>query len=351
MIEESVQSLWWEEIHGPRSVRAEIYGALCGAKPVILTGKAIPWLKFLRSLISTDIQNAFEIYTVIIDAEEEDPGRYLLGRFGKEFANSYREHSDPPLPKYLKNIKALENSLICITGIGDDCFKSWERFLKDFKTTKPEEGLFLINTSVPFNEIMKSTRITVIDIASKITFHDVLLFSMLLASKLDIDEIWKQYTAWMVSLLFGNNVELLADIVTNEMPRHSTNDYHNIIKSRLADGNLLPDKANFDKSLWTAQIQILFPIIENLRVSIIKQNFEKMKNALQTKDEYYFGNRIVNPFDAELGLLAQLSYLFPDKMRQNIYFLRDCRNSLAHIEYCNVSDIDSIISLNSMLVR
>ena len=350
MTDQSASSLWWEEIQGPRSVRADIYTALCDAKSVTLTGENIPWSRTLRTLISSEIQNNLGIYADEINSSEitDNIEDYLLKRFGKnEDINNYREKIDPPLPEYIKRIGALEKKLIYISKTTQSCYKSFAAFLQSFRPRKAEDGIFLIETSGPVNDITSTNKITVIDVSSRITFYDVLSFSMLLVSKLDIKEIWKQYTAWMVSLLFGDNIELLADIITNVIPQSSTSDYHNIVKEKLAD------TTKFDKSLWTAQLQILFPVIENLRTFIIEKNLTEIGKTLQAEAEYYCGKRITDPYDAELGFLSYLSakkQLFSYGINQNIQFLHVCRNLLAHMKYCDVSDIEKIVSLNSQLI-
>jgi len=349
MTDHSASSLWWEEIQGPRSVRADIYKDLCNAKSVTLTGENIPWSGTLRQLISADIQN-LNIYTDVINGDEIKTTieNCLLERFGKkEDINNYREKIDPPLPEYIRKIRALEKKLIYISKIAHNDYISLETFLQGFKSKKAEDGIFLIETSESIPGITSTNKISVIDAASRITFYDVLSFSMLLTSKLNIKEIWKQYTAWMLSLLFSDNIELLADIITNIIPQYSTNDYHNIVKEKL------DDKTKFDKSLWTAQLQILFPIIENLRAFIIEKNFAEIEKALQEEEEYYCEERVTDPYDAELGFLFYLSskkHLFSYETHQNIQFLHDCRNLLAHLKYCDASAIEKIDSLNSRFI-
>jgi hypothetical protein len=346
MTDRSVDSVWWEEIHGPRTVKAEIYKALCGAKSVVLVGKAIPWSEKLRSLIGIDLQT-FGIYIEeISDAKNvEDPANYLLERFGKpDDRNNYREGKDPSLPKYIKNIRALANKFICISGITSNNCKSWETFLNGFKPERAEDGVFLFEVSTPPENIVNINRISVIDIASKISFYDVLSFSMLLSSTLKMEDIWKQYIAWITSLLYEKNIESLADVYSDCLFDCSINDIHTVLKDRIKDDNL------FEKSIWTAQVKIFFPMIEELRIAIINQHKDKIEKYLQSGVYEYCDKQITDPYDAELGFLVYLSAkskgnIFSYEVFKNISFLHDCRNQLAHINYCDVSTIQGIISL------
>jgi len=348
MTEQSFDSIWWEEIHGPRTVRSEIYKAFCDAKSVVLAGGTAPWAKKLQFLISADLEGNLSIHTEEIHDVNKirNPGEYLLGKFGKtDDKNRYREGSDPSLPEYIKTKKILENKFIYISKLEGDNYKPWEAFINSFKSKKATDGIFLIETSLPVQSIKTTNRITVIDIVSKISFYDVLSFSMLLSSILEVGDIWKQYIAHITSLLYDKNVESLGEFYSNYLSGCVIKDIHNVLKDKINDDIL------FEKSIRTAQIQILFPMIEELRIEIIRRHRDKIEKFLQSSEhKNLLDKRIVDPFDAELGFLVYLSAvskgaIFSRQISDIIYFLHERRNELAHIEYCDVSAIERIINL------
>ena len=351
MIDKSAANLWWEEIYGPRISRNEICKAISSAQSVIIIGDAIPWPKTLISLIKVELQENLGLYLEEINGYDniENPGEFLLRKFGKpEEINKYRAGIHPSLPDYIKSIHALENKLIFITGLEAKTYELWEKFINQYRAKNEKEGLFLIEAFMPISDTKNSNRITKVDIMSKISFYDILSFSIFLSSSLKTEEIWKQYTAWTTGLLFSKKIESLANIYSDKLLQSSILNYHAILKTETSD------EIFFNKALWTAQLQILFPIIENLRLIIINNHKSEIEYILQTEDCFYCDKKVTDPYDAELGFLIYLSRisskrLFDAETYKNILFLHDCRNHLAHLEYCDISDIEKIIELNNNL--
>ena len=349
MIEKSVSGIWWEEIYGPRLSRKQIYQTICLKKPVVFSAEAVPWPRTLISLIRAEIQENLGIYLEEINGNEkiENPGEYLLRKFGKrEEINKYRAGVHPSLPEYIRNIGALENKLVFVSGVTTEKYKLWEKFIVQYKPKNEKGGLFLIEAKMPLNtEIAGSGRTAKIDIMSSISFYDILSFSILLASQLPVNEILKQYTAWTTSLLFNRKIETIAEMYSEKFIQSSFQDYHRILQTETND------ELFFSKSLWTAQLQILFPVIENLRLKIINSHRADIEYILQTEDCYYCDRKITDPYDAELGFLVYLSWknqkkVFTAETAKNIQFLNECRNRLAHHEYCDAFAINKIIDLD-----
>jgi hypothetical protein len=354
MTNTAFSQFWWEEVPGPRRVRAEICEALKLAKSVVLTGTMIPWSKELRSLISKEFQDELDIYTDEISSSEstKDPASYLLNKFGhSEDANNYREGVDPPLPEYLRKIKAIERKLIYVSGKSEDEFASWGAFLNRYKPKNPEDGIFLVETSVPVDEIAVSGKMVVVDTTSKFSFYDVLSFSIYLASRLDYSELWKHYAAWAAALVYEKDIESIADVFANVLPGVSPENIHAVILQRTAD------RQHFKQSIWKTQLQILFPLIESLRTNIVSRYYQPIKDVLVSGKHDYYGRRILDPFDSELGFLTYLGslnnnandHLFPYDIYQEICFLHECRNKLAHLEFCDIPAINQIIKISGRL--
>ena len=350
----AVSHFWWEEIPGPRHVRTEICEALKSAKSVVLTGPVISWPKELRSLVSKEFQVEFGIYSEEISSSESsnNPSMYLLNKFGKpEDVHNYREGIDPPLPEYLKKTNAIERKLVYVPGISKNEFNSWGEFLKRYKPKSFNDGIFMVETSAPVEDIATSGRITIIDVSSRFSFYDVLSFAMLLASSLNYTEIWKHYAAWVAALIYEKDIETLADFLVKFLPGIVQGDIHTAIMQRTTDQQYTR------QSIWKTQFQIVFPLIENARTSIISKYIKPIKDALASGEHIYCGRRILDPLDSEFGFLAYLGslndsangHLFPYDIYQDICFLHECRNKLAHLEFCDIQEIDQIININIRL--
>ena len=74
--------------------------------------------------------------------------------------------------------------------------------------------------------------------------------------------------------------------------------------------------------LWRAQAAVLLPHIESQRFNIVRNNMSKFQGALQDK----------NPLDVELSELERSVWSHAYcKVHNNVKYLRDARNDLAHL--------------------
>ena len=108
---------------------------------------------------------------------------------------------------------------------------------------------------------------------------------------------------------------------------------------------------SLEHSLWKAQLQIIFPMIESERIQMIERYRDIIEEAVKTEcfdfnrciNRYMtqYGERLENAFDAEVGTLCRMShlqcasdtsqYLFflPDEEdRVRLALLHDMRNSV-----------------------
>jgi len=341
--------VFWEEIPGPRRILGEITGALREGHPVLLDTTEAPWLKDLRYMVCAELQKE-GVYAEEIDARESGanhPGNYLLDRFGKkEEINGYREGIDPPLPDYLRSRGTLEGKLLCVWGVQPNRFKAWSDFVTRYKSGGVKGGVFLLESAGGGLNLAASARkLAAIDARQRISVYDVLSFAMLLASPLALPEIWKHYLAWYASTVFERDIETLAAFLTEAAASGGApGDLVRALEARAGDPRLLA------RSAWRAQLQIIFPVIENLRVEIITRYRDRIQTALDRTEVLYCGKKIKNPYEAELGYLVYLAnqgnlLSFPHDDYSDIAFLHECRNSIAHMDPCDMDRLMRIIAL------
>jgi len=353
--------IFWKEIPGPRRILSDITGALMDARPVILDASEVPWMKDLRYMACSELQKE-GIYAEELNAREDragkagNPGLFLLERFGrKEDINRYREGIDPPLHEYLRSHHVLDDKLVCVWGISQERSKGWLDFVKRYKAKTPHDGLFLLETEkADLSNAASSAvnKLAVIDVRSMISVYDVLSFAMLLASPLSFHVTWKHYLSWLASTVFENDIESLALFFAEESPRlDSPERLLTVLENHVEDPKQLRTAA------WRAQLQIIFPLIENLRVYLIERHREKIQIALDRTDILYCGKKVEDPYDAELGFLIFLAnqrissnsgerlLFFPQEEFSNMVFLHECRNSIAHRDPCDAQKIEMIIRL------
>ena len=91
------------------------------------------------------------------------------------------------------------------------------------------------------------------------------------------------------------------------------------------------------RRLWSAQVAVLLPQIESQRVNIVRNNMSKFQRALQYKD----------PLDVELSELERSVWsLTHCKVHNNVKYLRDARNDLAHLHLLEPEKALELVQFN-----
>jgi hypothetical protein len=341
--------LWWEEIPGPRGILNEITRTLKDSRSVILNRCNVPWIKRLRYIVSRAMEEQ-HIITSEIDASTQgtdDPGKFLLGQMGRrEDINDFRDGMGITIFKHFKDRGVLQSKLVCILNIEESRQQEWAEFITRYKSKDMHDGIFFLEVNNPDGRnfsLPVSPRILKIDMRSTISIYDVLSFTMLMASSLPVHDMWKQYIAWLSTIIFEKDVESMADYLGNRLQNLSQAEILVTLES------LVEDREFLNHAAWRAQMHIFFPVIEQIRISLIEKNKDAIKSALDQHEIIYFDNRITEPYDAELGPLAHM--VGRDWLRiagqecAEILLLHDCRNNLAHVTPCKLAHMERIIDI------
>ena len=113
--------------------------------------------------------------------------------------------------------------------------------------------------------------------------------------------------------------------------------------------------SQIQRRIWESQLQVLFPIVESIRINLIAGNKEELYSLLKKRDVRQYGETIENPFDLEWGTL---SYALTLKDINDEYYLkltkaeieiirsfRDYRNNLAHGDVCSAAQVSDILAV------
>ncbi|MBQ5759741.1 MAG: hypothetical protein IIV92_06485 [Schwartzia sp.] len=111
--------------------------------------------------------------------------------------------------------------------------------------------------------------------------------------------------------------------------------------------------SEIEHRIWAAQVQVLFPVIEIERVSLIQKYKTEIQNVLDSDYIEQYHEQLTNALDTELGTLCYLMSRKEDGMyilyipdegdRKRIKFLHDCRNKLAHAVCCSPGQIYELL--------
>lgn len=372
MYKRSNKDFWWNDITGAKNLVDKVIDAMLEKKHIALhIPSDIPWRDAMRACVQKRIKSDSHLYNnvivEIIDITDEynyeqSPGVFLLQRFAKSsIINGYRENARVTVQKYISKNNVLKNRIIWLKGMDDETTDIWVDFCKEFK--QDDDATFILeiknNSSLKEYELFKDVYFN-----NTVFPYDVYLFnSILLSDRHSYTDIWKNYISTVAVNLCDVDVELSCYFINNTNFREEDciESLKNIsllpeFMRRGADDNpkhiLAICRKNLDdelhKKLWTAQLKVLFPIIEMERMKIIENNLMALQEILDKYSIKQYEEVLSNPYEIELGTLKYIYekkiYNGCDKIEyKKINFLRECRNKLAHISYCNYEDVRKLL--------
>lgn len=361
-------NFWWNRITGPNFIVNSVARSLSEGKSVfILIPDDLPWRAEMRAIIENAYRQDYgnsNVYFSPVDVSEECqddmPGDYILKTFAKKNQTGYRQGSSQSIQDYIINKGILNNRIIWVKGLTSKSIMLWKKFCEAFNSSSLETGLFVIE----INESVKcvdSDHISVINYRNFVSPYDVQLFSQyLLFDNLNYDGPWKEYLSILISRLCENDGEIAECIISNyilnknslieilekvaDQPefgrRGAASDSNNLL--RFARQN---DTGEINKRIWAAQLQYLFPIIENIRISIITKVSNQISPYLDEVIQY--GESVSDVYDLEVGSLDFLvqKHLNDSVLKEKTKLLHDCRNKLAHRSICELNEIDALMKM------
>lgn len=375
------QDFWWNNITGPHKAVVGVAEALLSNSTVILKVPAdLPWRRPMRSAIEEQIRNMSgsgnTIITQIDVADEctpnDDPGRYLLKRFAKsDVFRSYREKSGISIQDYMIHNSVLKDTIIWIKGVDKGQASKWLKFCQGYKGLSVEDGLFVMELHEQAN-LIEAKNIQTVVFDECVREYDLQLFnSFVLDEQSTYNDRWKNYISTLAASLCKTDAEVselylrLMDF-RNEDPLTGIEEIAELpdFARRGEDANSTHvlnlwrkgNKAELNRRVWEAQLQVLFPIIEMLRVKLVKELEDDLRKCLSERYVLQFGEQITDPYDLEFGTLTWLMakqddnwmrYLYvPDEdTRHRIHFLKECRNCLAHTDCCSVEQVRDLMTM------
>jgi len=290
----------------------------------------------------------------------------ILSRFAStSVCKGYREKSKVTIQDYINKKDVIRNQIIWVKGLSEKTAELWIKFCKGFSPKSLTEGLFVLEVqgraptvetkylkSIAFNECVSS--------------YDVQLFnSFILDSQLEYTENWKKYISATAASVCGIDAEVSGLLLRvtdfkhespmagiqriSEMPDFERRGASESSNHVLWNYRNKVDAA-IEQSIWSAQVQVLFPIIEMERVAIVQKWYSQIEESLVASPVQQYGETISNPMDVELGTLCymmchrksadQYSLYIPyEDVRSRIRFLHKCRNMLAHVSCCTPAQI------------
>lgn len=372
------EEFWWNHITGPNVVVSNVVSALLNGKMVVLKVPSdLPWRHSMRSAVHTAFSERSDCSDVVIElidlrdenARQMQPGRFILDRFATPtISRGYREKSKVTVQDYISAKDIIKNRIVWIKGIDPDVAGEWIRFCRGFSQRSASQGLFVLevneNTSVTETNLLR-----VINFSDCVSNYDVQLFnSFVLGNQKQYSDGWKKYIAVCTAAICGVDAEISQTMLQSldfrvesplegirqidQMPdfmrRGENGSNHVLWHYRNGDMALLEHR------LWSAQVQVLFPMIELERVELIGRYESQIREVLAGGGITQYNQILQEPMDVELGTLSYLMgarmedgfytlYIPSEEDRERIRFLHTCRNQLAHASCCTPEQVEQLL--------
>ena len=375
MLDTLWEEFWWNHITGAQVVVSKVTSLLLDNAMVILKVPSdLPWRHAMRGSIHAAFQQRSDFEDVVIelidaiDDNQENlvPGRFVLQRFASStVSRGYREKSRITVQQYIMQKDVIKNRIIWIKGLTGKTAEEWVDFCKGFAPRTVTDGLFVLEIHGNMN-VTATKYIQTINYSDSVSNYDVQLFnSFVLDGEGTYSNSWKKYIAVMAALICDIDVEV-SERLLRETDFRKEEPIKGIQRiSKLPEfkyRGLEADSAHvlwyyqngyiseIKHRVWAAQVQILFPIIEFERESIIRKWEALIKAALEEEETKQYGEIIKEPIDVELGTLCYMMarengvlYIPDENARRRIRFLHECRNLLAHASCCTSEQVSELL--------
>lgn len=371
------EDFWWNNVTGPNLVVQSVGDALLEKKMVILKVPSdLPWRHFMRGTVEAYFRETSRLYDVVveqIDISDENPERLEPGRFIlRKYANArdkrgYREKSRNSIQEYIYGKGIMRNRIVWIKGLDGREAQKWIDFCTKMPIGEISGGLFVIEANHDV-QLSETPSLKLVDFSKLVSSYDVQLFNSILLEGKNHSSEWKRYISTCSATVCDTDAEiskLLIDIV--DFRKESILDgLKKIVEmgdfKKRGAGNgsehvlgyyRKGDLSEINHRIWSAQIKVLFPIIEMERIELITKYKDQIQGSIGKADITQYGDPVNDALDVELGSLYYLMNLkndmdqyyiqITDADRKRIRFLRECRNDLAHLNCCSTDQLCKLL--------
>ena len=359
---------WWEKITSASAFVDATVAALRECKmPVLLVPNDLPWRDSMRYVMQGHVvKDCFRLSVETIDALDENKGNLTPGIFLLKMLedDTYRRSSRHTIQQHILNNNLMQGKLLWIKGLSETNIDQWLEFCNGFKIDQRERGMIVVE--MPFDkDLSRYENLKAIQYESYIRNYSVQLFIEYVLDDKGYDKRWRNYLAMLISTLCKKDVEIACRLaqdhnlkvcridealrnisVDKKFARRGCSEDHilNLVRNKKTE--------KMDRLIWTAQMQVLFPMMEIERVKWVERYKTEIKSVLDKRGVTVVGGNtfIADPYEVELKhlhdmyRLGELDKEWDDKRENRLKLMYDCRNDLAHLHTCSYEKVCALLN-------
>lgn len=332
------EKMWWDDTANPRKFKNEVVNQLMSSRSMLVTIPSdLPWKMRLIGKISEELYS--EAHNLVILENNADPETGLLSRY---FPESVRILYRPPysLGRFMaeqdKTVLHTKDIFILLTDgtIQEKWIYVIREYLK-YRKKQDTAARFLIFSETKPNST-SSSFLEKLNYGDYVKSFDAESFASALAASSSVQEWTMPYLSKLLCFLSDRKPEVMAELSSQaEKLLHDPAS----CKELLLDQKLDLTDSDIEQRIWKAQVQTIFPALEELRSRIISKYYTDLQLALSKNDfhDRLTGEAITSPQDLELGHITALTgmsdtFILAKADLDLVYKAKEARDSLAHLK-------------------
>lgn len=347
--------VWWTMVNSSKTLFNEIKKGIENRSPILLTlDSPLPWKETFYSLCQSAIAeiNTGKSLEYLDGSKKEEPSQLLFQSYVPQTIKM-EYWPDQSIPEFLAEKKnlSLHQGIFLVLGIHDAAIlENWLNLISAYQESCKKNGTDSALFFLEYSGSKKTPPSEFCDLHFSPNIFDRYIFSLTLLSELNCNFFIKQYIAELACMMSKKELEFCGELAEQglALAQNPKTIIHQSFLHKKSDGREYRelDEAEIFSGIYTAQIKILFPVIEQFRINFIKSHENQIQRCLPIRNS--LNEEINNPSDLELSDLCSIAMNnpladFTSDEKTTLLQYRNLRNKLAHNTQIEWAEIDKLI--------
>jgi len=333
-----------------------------------------PWRSELRLQIEPQSKTSKSI--MVLDFEDTYDGtdfdNYILNQIAPQKANDYRAHVHGNIQNFITMENLLSDRILWIKGITQQHNSRWQELFSQWKSSIGQLVLELTHNQERNLVKLGKNKSHLYDL-DFITSEDNRVFVSMLCREMSENATHQRYLTSLLVHMCGMDAEVSSacleesdflkedplEIITKVYNKHFFGGFRGSSSNKMIEHPFYhiknDNRSALEKRVRKAQVEVFFPIIEDIRMDFINLHTDTLRRIMPSSDR--FGKAVHSVYDMDINMVVSCieTNRNRDKDAKIIYYseefksirkFRDIRNRLAHAEVLNLSEVQIMIQWN-----